>query len=234
MTDPSAYILNVADIPALQDSMAHVAATGYTERIICERLGLKDITDLKIRAIPIYRKEFLTARTPLDIAIEIFLLQGSIQAEELNRLLGKEDQDVMVRSGILCIDGRGIAKAAVSLYPVNDRRIFSDHAWPQLAFKEYPGTVPYDQVMYVGTDSRWLARATLRRPVRAALDLCTGSGIHALLAATHAQRAVAVDINARAARCTIFNAQVSGINNIEVIIGDIYDPVKNEKFDLIA
>ncbi len=88
--------------------------------------------------------------------------------------------------------------------------------------------------MFVGTDSRWLARATVRRPVKAALDLCTGSGVHALLAAAHSQRVVAVDINPRAARCTRFNTQASGASNIEVVAGDLYEPVGEERFDLIT
>ena len=126
-----------------------------------------------------------------------------------------------------------MARARASLFPVGDRLVFSDHAWPLLP---HPGcvTVSDDQVMSVGTDSRWLARATVRRSVGAALDLCTGSGIHALLAAAHSKRVVAVDINPRAAQCTRFNSLASGTSNIEVLVGDLYDPVGSERFDLIT
>ena len=234
MSNASAFSLNSADAPALRKSLAKIAATGYTESIIRAHLNLKDLTDFAIRAISIYRAECLSARAPLDIAIDLFLLQGSIKAEELNRLLNKDDRDAMVRCGILSMDNEGAAEALVSLYPVKDRLIFSDHAWPQLAFKRYPARVPYDQVMYIGTDSRWLARATVRRPVETALDLCTGSGIHALLASSHVRRVVACDINPRAVRCTLFNAQASGVENIEALTGDLFGPVKNEKFDLIT
>ncbi len=68
----------------------------------------------------------------------------------------------------------------------------------------------------------------------AALDLCTGSGIQALLAAEHAKRVVAVDINERAARCTRFNAQLSGVTNLEVLVGDLFEPVQRKRFDLIT
>jgi len=82
-------------------------------------------------------------------------------------------------------------RARASLYPVGDRLIFSDHAWPELP---HPGfsAVPYNRVMAVGLDSRHLARATIRKPVHSALDLCAGSEVHALLAAAHAQRVLAV------------------------------------------
>jgi len=229
---PSDYLL--CNIPALRTFLVYVTGLGYSENTVRKRLGLKDITELQIRAIPIYRKECLALRTPLDIAIDLFLLQGTIQAEELIRLIDKENLDVLIQCRVLSIDGFGAAFANVSLYPVGDRLIFSDHAWPQLFLNDYLSHVPYDQVMYVGTDSRWLARATVRQPVKAALDLCTGSGIHALLAATHAKRTLAVDINLKAVQCTQFNAQVLGMNTVEAVVGDLYENVKDEKFDLIT
>jgi len=111
--------------------------------------------------------------------------------------------------------------------------IFSDHAWPKLPHPGYT-TVPYDQVMWVGLDSHHLARCTMRRPFRAALDLCTGSGIHALLASSHTKQVLAVDINPRAARCTRFNAQVSGNANVEAVVGDLFEAVGGKRFDLIT
>jgi hypothetical protein len=88
--------------------------------------------------------------------------------------------------------------------------------------------------MSIGNDSRWLARATVRRRVQTALDLCTGSGVHAVLAARHAKRVVAVDINPRAARCARFNSRASGAEQVEVAVGDLYEPVRDERFDLIT
>jgi Methyltransferase small domain len=148
-------------------------------------------------------------------------------------LFDKAYQDLLVRAGLLLIDEKGLARARASLFPVGDSLVFSDHAWPSLP---HPGcvNVPYDQVMSVGTDSRWLARATVRQPVGAALDLCTGSGVHAILAASHSQRVLAVDINPRAARCTRFNIQASGATNVEVMVGNLYEPVGGELFDLIT
>jgi methylase of polypeptide subunit release factors len=94
--------------------------------------------------------------------------------------------------------------------------------------------VPYDHVMAVGVDSRHLARCTTRRPFRAALDLCTGSGVHALLASTHAEQMFAVDINPRAARCARFNARASGASNVEIMAGDLFEAVRGQPFDLIT
>ncbi len=220
-------------MPILRKTVLQLAAIGYGEKPIRERLALNDLKDLRWRALPIYRAEKLTVRDSQAVAIDLFLLQGVIPLAELDRLFDPADQAALVRAGLLLLDNPGHARAGASLFPIENRLIFSDHAWPSLP---HPGCeqVPPDQVMFIGTDSRWLARATTRRPAGAALDLCTGSGIHALLAAAHSRRVVAVDINPRAVHCARFNAQAAGVNNIEVRLGDLYEPLDDARFDLIT
>ena len=232
MTDSATFMVEDADVPALRKAVSRIAHVGYCEAQVRERLGLSDISDLLWRALPIYREQ-LAGRDVLALAIDLFLLQGIIPAVELDRLFDKSDRNVLVRAGLLSIDDKGFARARASLFPVGNRLVFSDHAWPKLP---HPGCaeVPYDQVMSVGSDSRWLARITVRRPVGATLDLCTGSGVHALLAASHSQRVLAVDINTRAAHCTRFNVQVSGATNVDTAVGDLYEPVRGERFGLIT
>ena len=205
MSEPAPFLVDAADVPALRQAVSGIGRAGYREAAVAERLGLDDIAGLNWRHMPIYRDQRLAARDPLALAIDLFLLQAALPVEEVGRLLPAASRAVLLRTGVLEIDATGLARARASLYPVGDRLIFSDHAWPELP---HPGctAVPYDQVMAVGLDSRNLARATVRRPVRSALDLCTGSGVHALLAAAHAQRVLAVDLNPRAVRCTRFNA----------------------------
>ena len=233
LNSSACYTIDAADVPILRKAISHLAGIGYGETPIRERLGLNDLADLRWRALPIYCEEKLTIRDPQAIAIDLFLLQGAIPLAELDHLFDQDIQAALVRAGLLLLDESGIARARASLFPIGDRLIFSDHAWPALP---HPGIeeVSPDQVMFIGTDSRWLARATTRRSVGAALDLCTGSGIHALLAATHTERVVAVDINLRAVQCARFNCQAAGINNIEVQLGDLYGPIGDVRFDLIT
>ncbi|MBS0365014.1 MAG: methyltransferase [Proteobacteria bacterium] len=66
------------------------------------------------------------------------------------------------------------------------------------------------------------------------LDMGSGSGVCALIAARHARRVVAVDINAAAVRCTTINAMANDLaDRIEVRQGDLFEPVAGERFDLI-
>jgi SAM-dependent methyltransferase len=233
MSEPAPFLVDDADVPALSEAVFAIGRAGYCEAAVQERLGLTDLTSLNWRNLPVYRDERLAERDTLALAIDLFLLQGSLDKDELDRLLAVSGREVFLRTGLLEIDEMGRARARASLFPVGGRLIFSDHAWPELP---HPGRVevPYDQVMAVGLDSRHLAHATIRRPVRLALDLCTGSGIHALLAARHAERVCAVDINPRAVRCTRFNAHALGIANLEAAEGDLFEPVRGERFDLIT
>ena len=67
------------------------------------------------------------------------------------------------------------------------------------------------------------------------LDMGTGCGILAVLAAEKAKRVVAVDINPHAIKCAIKNAEMNGAKEkIEFRQGDLFQPVKlNENFSLI-
>src|SRR5271165_4598296 len=233
MVERASFHVDDVDVPGLRDAVSKLASIGYCESVVKARLGLDDLTELQWRAVPVYRSSRLTRRDPLDLAIDLFLLQGALPAEELDRLFVSAERDVLNRAGLFAIDENGVASARASLFPVGDRQIFSDHAWPELVNPKY-FTVPYDQVMWIGLDSRHLARCTTRRPFRKALDLCTGSGIQALLASTHSEQVLAIDISPRAARCTRFNAQASGITNLEVAAGDLFEAAHGEHFDLIT
>jgi methylase of polypeptide subunit release factors len=66
------------------------------------------------------------------------------------------------------------------------------------------------------------------------LDMGTGSGVCALAAARFARRVVAVDINSAAVRCAEMNALLNHREErIEVRHGDLFTPVREERFDLI-
>ncbi len=233
MNAPATYLVDNVNVPALRDVIAHLVKLGCNETKVCQRLGLTELSELSWRAQPIFRAEKLAVRDPLALVIDLFLLQGIISSDELNQVFDKGQQELLLRSGLLSVDENGFAGARAALYPVGETLIFSDHAWPMLPHPGYV-KIPADQVMSIGADSRWLARATVRQPIASALDLCTGSGVHAILAARHAKRVVAVDISERAVRCTNFNLQASGAVHVEVKVGDLYEPVRDQQFNLIT
>ncbi|AEG19299.1 HemK2/MTQ2 family protein methyltransferase [Methanobacterium paludis] len=65
------------------------------------------------------------------------------------------------------------------------------------------------------------------------LEIGPGTGIISIIASKTAENVVAVDINPHAVECTRKNAEHNKAFNIGVREGDLFDPVKGEKFDLI-
>jgi methylase of polypeptide subunit release factors len=94
--------------------------------------------------------------------------------------------------------------------------------------------LPADHVMAVASSSMFLASLTVRRHVERALDVGCGGGIQSVLAARHADRVIACDINPRALNFTAFNALLNGVDNVECRAGSFFAPVDGEKFDLIV
>ena len=109
--------------------------------------------------------------------------------------------------------------------------------WLDLLFAHDPYTPAELHPAYVAGGNRsaeTLARATIRRPVGAALDLGTGAGMQALLMAPYAERVYAADINPRALWYTQLNARLNAIDNVETREGSWLMPVKGELFDVVT
>jgi len=93
---------------------------------------------------------------------------------------------------------------------------------------------PPDYVATYTPTARTCDLLTPRPRVARALDVGTGSGIHALLAARHAKHVVAIDVNDRALAYTELNAALNGIDNLECRNGSFFTPVEGETFGLIV
>jgi len=66
------------------------------------------------------------------------------------------------------------------------------------------------------------------------LDLGCGSGVGAVFAACCGAHVIAVDLNPEAVRCTQVNALLNHFEDkIETRLGDLFEPVKGQSFDLI-
>lgn len=95
------------------------------------------------------------------------------------------------------------------------------------------GSARSDLVLGVGPSGLILANLTPRSPIQQALDLGSGCGLQALLASRHAERVIATDINPRALSMTSLNAERNRIHNVEMRLGDLFDPIEGMRFDLI-
>jgi release factor glutamine methyltransferase len=93
-----------------------------------------------------------------------------------------------------------------------------------------------DECVYEPAEDTFLLAEQLRvEKDDTVLDMGTGCGIIAVLAAEKAKGVVAVDINPYAIKCAINNAEMNGVKEtVDFRLGDLFQPIKlNEKFSLI-
>lgn len=73
------------------------------------------------------------------------------------------------------------------------------------------------------------------RPGERVLELGTGVGLAAVMAARRGCRVIATDVVPAAVTCARENALLNGVGElVEVRLGDCYEPVRGETFDLIC
>ncbi len=66
-----------------------------------------------------------------------------------------------------------------------------------------------------------------------ALEIGTGTGLIAIIAARKARKVIATDVNPHALECAVKNIVTNKAFNVELRKGDLFEPVDEEKFDLI-
>jgi hypothetical protein len=165
--------------------------------------------------------------SPLETLIRLFVYKTPVSLEAMRAALDPMDPKKWCEAGIVTQNGDSV-RPLINIAPYGRFLMASDFA---PASGEVIGE---DIVSNIGGSTEVLAAATIRGPVGKTLNLGTGFGIQALLAAGHSETVAAVDGNPRAIDFATFNAKLNGITNIDFYIGDLFDPVKDSTFDLIV
>jgi methylase of polypeptide subunit release factors len=90
-----------------------------------------------------------------------------------------------------------------------------------------------DAVLWPNPSTRLLQYFSVQRYSSHTLDLGAGCGILGILAAPYSGKITSTDLNPCAAEFTQFNACLNGIDSIECLTGDTFEPVAGRRFDLI-
>ncbi len=196
---------------------------GYTQDAVAGLLAFHGL------AAPVDRLDALRERAAEDSALalhtRLWFLGDTVRLAEARKHLS--DVGPWVSAGLLRVkDDAVIPQLAITAR--HDLFVVADTP------AEVRTGAPVDHVMGPAQSTVLVERAMVNAPMASCLDLGTGSGYLALRAASRADAVTATDVNERAVAMTRFNAQLNGIDTIELLSGSLYEPVANRQFDLIV
>jgi methylase of polypeptide subunit release factors len=195
----------------------------YNEEAIDELLG-EDAWTTALEDVPVHERRL--PQSPLATAIRLFFLELPVTKADADEALGGKGVQALGRTGLAQI-GKDVSPHA-RIAPVDSLLLASDR------LSTNPTDDPPDYVSTYSPTTRLCDLLTPRPKVKSALDVGTGNGVQALLAAGHSKRVVATDVNPRALAFTDLNAALSGLDNVECRRGSLFEPVAGERFDLIT
>jgi hypothetical protein len=202
--------------PLAHEVRALLDAHGYGYAALQEMLG-DDGLNLRFADVPMHLRR--VDDSPLGTLVKLFYLEAPVSVEEA--------ETVGVPEALLVAASDGV-EASVRLDVYDNLALAADRYRAGEG-----GRLSLDHVSGVSLSSLMLAGLAVRRPVRAALDVGTGCGIQALLAARHSETVVATDVNPRALVFAEFNARLNGVGNVELELGSFFEPVRGRRFDLV-
>lgn len=207
---------------ALRDLLA---AAGFTEERICERLGLRKIFEFQAKKPQCVEAE---PQSALDVLIRLFVASLAMEESTAARLLPPHSLNLLRRIGLLRPEG---CAPLAMLYPVRGLYFCSDRGM-EADDKENGADVVFAAMT---SHTGEYVQVLPTEPCDAFLELCGGTGVAALIAARDgARHAWTCDITARSTRFAEFNARLNQLPNVTALEGDLYEPVRGLTFDRIA
>jgi len=211
-------VSDAADLRAVFDD------AGYNEDELQAKLGTAAPPAPHEVQSRLYATREVSAQNAL---VRLFLLGVTLARDAATEALSKTFVDLALRSGLVSEEQNRLV-ANVVIVPVG-KLLFASDSFRMLGSDERSEFV----VPAKNSAADFLRRLTLREPTGSVLDLGCGCGVHALLAAEHCDNVVATDISGAAVEYTRFNARFNSIRNVEVLAGDLFEPVAGRSFDLV-
>lgn len=195
-----------ADPSQVELLRAVIREAGFTEEHVAETLGGADFVTPRSREFgkALYRTR--EAR-PFHVLVRLFLLGVAMPADTVRTALAPLTPESLAVLGLVRITPEGVVPL-VTLLPIENVIVAVD---PPSRIES--GASP-DLVNAVTHATICLAHTAIRSHSRKTLDLGTGSGFLALLAADWSDQVYALDINARAVEFARFSARLNGKSNV--------------------
>ena len=180
---------------------------------ICYDIVVNNVAESAIKSLPKKTRLF----------IQLFHLNKKLQAANVKNILGPRTLDDLLKLGLLISKGKDIEpRYAIASF----RNYYFIHDY------EYRS----NDYAYLESDSYILAgHLPFNFNATSALDLCSGTGIQAILLAKNAKKITGVELSPLTVDVAHFNVFLNNVENkIKILRGNLYGPVKNKKFDLIV
>ena len=203
-----------------------LAKANYTDPGMCATLGIENVGKLGERKLPALLRR-TSGGTPLETLIRLFVLGHPADLGAARRAIAPMTLEQWREIRLIDVTGESVL-GRVQL------RCYQGLFFAYDFLRRQHGGLPQDYVMGVSPSSVLLASMTVRRKNRSTLDLGSGCGIQAILAAAHSERVSGVDCNPRAVEFAQFNASLNGIENVDFLEGDMFGPVQSDTFDLVV
>jgi methylase of polypeptide subunit release factors len=217
--------VSVDDEEAIEQLGIALRAAGFTVERVESALQTHELSSRPVDTVVHLRR--LTDDEPFSTLTAHFVLGEPVTAGAMQAALDSIDLERLLGLGVTRLVG-DLLEPLVRIVPHGDYYVASD-----LEHESGPDTAS-DFVPGIQAPSVTLAKLAVRRRVDTALDLGTGCGIQALLAAKHSRQVTATDVNPRALRFAAFNLRLNGIENVELRAGDGFEAVEDRRFGLIV
>ncbi len=208
---------------------AALETAGFTEKAVCERLGLERVSQFRLEGSRHLESE---PADPIGLMIWLLIEGGPVLRSTAAANLPIAELEAL---GIVAQHPSSASHvySTAMLYPMHGLYIASDRPRPT----EGKAGRPADDFVYpaIAANTDLFLRLLPLAPCDAFLDLCCGAGIAAIAAARAGSRhAWAFDVAQRSIHFSEFNRRLNGTANVTVGCGDLYEPAGQLTFDRIA
>ena len=197
----------------------------YTEAGLRQRPFLQELPSRQAGNLP-WQREATAELNRFNVLIRLFLFGISQPLRVVEAVFSEAFLALLANTGTVRIEGGSITPT-VMLSPLGDLMIAADPL-----FRMQPEQAS-DIILWPNDTTRLLLNSCIRTPCGSTLDLGAGCGVISLSVSPFSGQVVASDLNTRTGEFVRFNAWLNSVDNIETVVGDVFEPLKARRFDRI-
>ena len=164
-----------------------------------------------------YQKLFKIFYPQVFSLFEIFFLNNEVKREEISRFFSKEEINSFINNNILK-ESNGKYKFNIKLIPHGD-----------LIFNKGASWFGKDSVIF----AECITKDLNGKMVGKTLDLCTGTGVQAIVSKKYSKRVIASDIREQSIQNAMLNSKINNRTDITFLASDLLKNISG-KYDLIT